>query len=409
MPKYRYVARDRAGKSSAGQLQANDEADLRNVLRANGLFLTQIKGVTGQQEGEESLASKDLFAKKPNLQDMVIATRQLATMMHAGMPMMETINLVGSQMVKPVLKNAFRDLERSVNGGESLSVAMGRFPNVFSKLIIAFVESGEATGNLAETLEAAALQLDREDNLRRKVKAATTYPKIVVAACVGTIAVMIIVVVPVFSQVYRQLGSQLPGPTQLLIAVSDFTTHFGIFILLFCIGGFFGFKKWSETDSGRRKLDRLVLKLPLLGEVLRKVAIARFVQTLAGALRSGVPVLHALEISGNMAGNTVIQDAITDATVKIRDGAPIAPELEKTGEFPMMVTRMLAAGENSGSLDTMLDEVNRFYDRDVEYAVDKLTRMIEPLMTILVGGIVLVILLALYMPVFNLGNALNHK
>jgi len=409
MPKYRYTARDRSGKSSTGQLQANDEADLRNVLRANGLFLTQVKGVTGQQEDEESMASKDLFAKKPTLQDMVIATRQLATMMHAGMPMMETINLVGSQMTKPVLKNAFRDLERSVNAGESLSVAMGRFPKVFSKLIVAFVESGEATGNLAETLEAAAIQLDREDNLKRKVKAATTYPKIVVAACVGTIAVMIIVVVPVFSQVYRQLGSGLPGPTLLLIAVSDFTTHYLIFIILFSAAGFFAFKKWSETDSGRRKLDRLVLKLPILGDVMRKIAIARFVQTLAGALRSGVPVLHALQISGNMAGNTVIQDAITDATVKIREGSPIAPELEKTGEFPMMVTRMLAAGENSGSLDTMLDEVNRFYDRDVEYAVDKLTRMIEPMMTILVGGIVLVILLALYMPVFNLGNALNHK
>ncbi len=407
MPKFRYVARDRAGKSSTGQLQAQDEADLRNVLRANGLFLTQIKGSTGHEDGTGA-GSQDLFAKKPSLQDLVIATRQLATMMHAGMPMMETLNLVGSQMTKPVLKNAFRDLELSVSSGESLSVAMTRYPKVFSKLIIAFVESGEATGNLAETLEAAAIQLDREDNLKRKVKAATTYPKIVVAACVGTIAVMIVVVVPVFSQVYRQLGSGLPGPTQLLITVSDFTIHWGWLILILGGAGSYFFKRFSETENGRRKLDILALKIPVLGVVFRKIAIARFVQTLAGALRSGVPVLQALYISGNMAGNTVIQDAVVEATVKIREGSPIAGELEKTGEFPMMVTRMLSAGESSGSLDTMLDEVNRFYDRDVEYSVDKLTRMIEPMMTMLVGGIVLVILLALYMPVFNLGKALNH-
>ncbi len=407
MPKYRYVARDRAGKSSTGQLQAHDEADLRNVLRANGLFLTQIKAASGEEGSGTSAGQMVLFAKKPTLQDMVIATRQLATMMHAGMPMMETINLVGSQMTKPVLKSAFHDLELAVSGGESLSAAMSRFPKIFSKLIVAFVESGEATGNMAESLEAAALQLDREDNLKRKVKAATTYPKIVIAACVGTIAVMIIVVVPVFSQVYRQLGSGLPGPTLLLIAISDLSIRFGWLILLLGGIGAYFFRRYSETDSGRRRLDTISLKLPVLGLTFRKIAIARFVQTLSGALRSGVPVLQALQISGNMAGNTVIRDAVETATVKIREGSPIATELEKTGEFPMMVTRMLAAGENSGSLDTMLDEVNRFYDRDVEYSVDKLTRMIEPMMTMLVGGIVLVILLALYMPVFNLGKALH--
>ncbi|MDR3688786.1 MAG: type II secretion system F family protein [Fimbriimonas sp.] len=408
MPKYKYVARDRTGKSSSGHLQASDEADLRNILRANGLFLTQVRGTAGQED-PNAAGSQGLFVRKPTLQDMVIATRQLATMMRAGMPMMETLNLVSSQVTKPTLKVAFRDLEKAVSGGESLSVAMSRYPKVFSKLVVAFVESGEATGNLAETLEAAAIQLDREDNLRRKVKAATTYPKIVVAACVGTVAIMIVVVVPVFSQVYRQLGSQLPGPTQMLITVSDFVTGYGWLVLLSIAALAFGYKKYAESEDGSRKLDIIALKLPVLGIVFRKIAIARFVQTLSAALRSGVPVLHALHISGNMAGNSVIRDAVVEATAKIREGSPIAGELEKTGEFPLMVTRMLSAGESSGSLDSMLDEVNRFYDRDVEYSVDKLTRMIEPLMTILVGGIVLLILLALYMPVFNLGNALNHK
>jgi type IV pilus assembly protein PilC len=330
-------------------------------------------------------------------------------MMRAGMPMMETLNLVSSQMTKPGLKGAFKDLEKAVSGGEALSVAMSRYPKVFSKLVVAFVESGEATGNLAETLEAAAVQLDREDNLRRKVKAATTYPKIVVAACFGTVAVMIVVVVPVFSQVYRQLGSGLPGPTLLLIAVSDFVIKYGWLVVLVIVAIAYAYKRYGETEAGSKNLDILSLKLPVLGLVFRKIAIARFVQTLSAALKSGVPVLHALQISGNMAGNDVIRDAVVEATERIREGSPIAQELEKTGEFPMMVTRMLSAGESSGSLDTMLDEVNRFYDRDVEYSVDKLTRMIEPLMTMLVGGIVLLILLALYMPVFNLGKALTHS
>ena len=408
MPKYKYVARDRAGKSSTGQLQANDEADLRNLLRSNGLFLTQVRGSSGP-DSTTGAGSPGLFVRGPTLQDLVIATRQLATMMRAGMPMMETLNLVSSQMTKPGLKGAFKDLEKAVSGGEALSVAMSRYPKVFSKLVVAFVESGEATGNLAETLEAAAVQLDREDNLRRKVKAATTYPKIVVAACFGTVAVMIVVVVPVFSQVYRQLGSGLPGPTLLLIAVSDFVIKYGWLVVLVIVAIAYAYKRYGETEAGSKNLDILSLKLPGLGLVFRKIAIARFVQTLSAALKSGVPVLHALQISGNMAGNDVIRDAVVEATERIREGSPIAQELEKTGEFPMMVTRMLSAGESSGSLDTMLDEVNRFYDRDVEYSVDKLTRMIEPLMTMLVGGIVLLILLALYMPVFNLGKALTHS
>jgi len=308
-------------------------------------------------------------------------------------------------MSKPQLKSAFADIEKSVSGGESLSVGLSRYPKLFNKLIVAFVESGEATGNLAETLESCAIQLDREDNLKRKVKAATTYPKIVVAACLGTIVVMLLVVVPVFSQVYGQMHSELPAPTRLLITVSDVGVRYGWLLFLLFGAASYGYKRYGETPTGKHNLDKLSLRLPVLGPLFRKIAIARFVQTLSSGLASGVPVLQALTIAGNMAGNTVIQNAVNDATIKIREGAAIAPELEKTQQFPQMVVRMMAAGESSGSLDMMLDEINRFYERDVEYAVDKLTRMIEPIMTMLVGSIVLVILLALYMPVFNLGAA----
>jgi len=286
---------------------------------------------------------------------------------------------------------------------------MAKYPKVFSKLVIAFVESGEATGNLDGTLEAAAIQLNREDTMRRKVKAATTYPKIVIFACVGTITLMLLLVVPTFATVYKSLHSELPAPTRLLIAISDIGVKYG-WLLLIPIGvGMYGYKRYAESLGGKRRLDIIALKIPVLGIVFRKIAIARFVQTLSSALGSGVPILQALTIAANTAGNTVIRDAVTEASNKIREGASIAIELERTGEFPMMVTRMLAAGESSGNLDTMLEEVNRYYERDVEYAVEGLTRMIEPAMTVMVGGIVLLILLALYMPVFSLGKALNPK
>jgi len=411
MPKYKYTARDGAGKSSAGQVEAIDEAELRRVLRQNGLFLTQIKtaekGATSEKTEEK--APQGFFDAKPSIQDLVIATRQLSTMMRSGLPMMEGLALVGSQTTKPILRYVFRDLERAVSSGQSLSVAMSQYPKVFNKLVIAFVESGEATGNLDGTLEAAAVQLNREDNLRRKVKAATTYPKIVVAACIGTIAMMLLFVVPVFAQVYKSLKSELPAPTRLLIALSDVGVKYGIFLLIPIGGLVYGYKRYGETPGGKRRLDIIALKLPLLGIVFRKIAIARFVQTLASALASGVPILQALTIAANTAGNTVVQDAVMEATNKIREGASVAIELEKTGEFPMMVTRMLAAGESSGNMDTMLEEVNRYYERDVEYAVENLTKMIEPIMTILVGSIVLLILLALYMPVFSLGKAFLGK
>jgi type IV pilus assembly protein PilC len=410
MPKYKYVARDNAGKSTTGQVEATDESELRRILRQNGLFLVQVKtrseglGGTGDPVKEDK-APQGFFDTKATLQDLVIATRQMSTMMRSGLPMMESLALVGSQTTKPILRYVFKDLERAVSSGQSLSLSMAKYPKVFSTLLVAFVESGEATGNLDGTLEAAAIQLDREDNLKRKVKAATTYPKIVVAACVGTVAVMLLLVVPVFATVYKSLKSELPAPTRLLIWVSDVGIRFGWFLLIPIGLGVYGYRWYQDTPGGKRRLDIIALKIPVLGPVFRKIAIARFVQTLSSALSSGVPILQSLTISSNTSGNTVIRDAVTEASMKIREGASIAIELERTNEFPMMVTRMIAAGESSGNLDAMLEEVSRYYERDVEYAVEKLTRMIEPLMTVLIGGIVLLILLALYMPVFNLGKA----
>lgn len=409
MPKYKYVARDRAGKATAGTIEAMDEMELRRVLRSNELYLTRFKGSGASQTTAEGVYRPSPMEAKPTLQEMVIATRQLGTTVRAGLPIIEALSIVGSQSNKPALRHAFRDIEQGVSDGQFLSAGMKRHPKLFPRLVVSLVEAGEVAGTLDHTLDVAADQLDREDNLRRRVKAALLYPKLVVLACVGTIAGMLLLVVPTFSKVYTSLHTALPAPTLLLMGLSAAVMRWwwaiaiviGVFVLLF--------KRFAATENGQRKLDRLVLKIPVLGSLMRKIAIARFVQTLAGAMRGGVPVLASLAISANTAGNSVIRDAIVAAAENVRDGATIAVELERTGQFPVLVTRMISAGEATGNIDTMLDEINRFFDRDIEYAVDKLTRMIEPLMTVLVGSIVLLVLLALYMPIFSLGDAFLNK
>ncbi len=404
MPSYKYTARDGAGKSSVGVLQAADEAELRRVLRANDLYVVRVKGGGAAPEAEGSYKPRPL-EPKPSLQDMVIATRQLGTTVRAGLPIVQALGIVGMQSEKPMLRHAFADIEQGVSDGQFLSVGMRKYPKLFNRLVVSLVEAGEVAGTLDHTLELAAEQLDREDNLRRRVKAALLYPKLVVAACVGTIAGMLLLVVPVFSKVYGSLHAKLPAPTLILMSLSANVLKYWWLGALIGAGLTFAFKRFAATEGGQRKLDRLVLKIPVLGSLLRKIAIARFVQTLSGSMRGGVPVLRSLAISAATAGNTVICDAVTGAAEHVRDGAPIAQELEKTGQFPVLVTRMIAAGESTGNIDAMLDEINRFYERDIEYAVDKLTRTIEPLMTVLVGSIVLLVLLALYMPIFTLGNA----
>lgn len=406
MASFEYKARDRAGKVVSGVLEANDAVELRRALRSRDLYLIQHGGTRGASQSSQGT---QIFEANPSLQDMTIAMRQLATMIRAGLPIIETLQIVRSQSNKPKLQRAFADIEVAVNSGESLANGMREHPKIFNPLVIALTEAGEVAGTLDQTLEVAAVQIDREDALRRRISAAIFYPKLVIAAAVGTVAAMLLIVVPVFAQVYGQLRAELPWVTRMLIQLSDFTMKYWWVALI--AGGmvYFGYRKYAETSEGRRRLDIISVSIPVLGDLIRKVAIARFVQTLAGALRGGVSVLRSLVISGQTAGNALISEAVMATTEAVRDGSTISKELERTNQFPMMVTRMIAAGESTGKVDEMLEEINRFYERDVQQAVDKFTRVIEPAMTVMVGAIVLFILLALYMPIFKLGEAFQQS
>lgn len=402
MAVFSYVARDQEGNQRLGTIEGRDLVDARENVRARDLYV-----VTIQQKADTSKQFSLFKKKKVKLGDLVVMSRQLATLFRSGISLLDCLYAASRQSESPALSAALEGVRLSVMGGSTLTDAMKQFPDVFSIKFIALAQAGEAGGVLDQTLEIAADQFDREADLQEKIKAAAVYPMIVMCACVGVVIFMLVFIVPVFATVYKQFNAQLPPLTTMLIVFSNILLTYWWLVL----GGVFACTKISKrfirTPYGLRFYHRLQLKLPLLGKLNRKVAVARFTETFAGAVTAGIPILQGLSVAGQTTGNVIIMDAIDRAAAQVQDGAPLAPSLEQSGEFPPMIVYMIASGEQSGSLDVMLAEITRFYSRDIEYAVGKLTRAMEPLMTIMIGVIVLFILLALYMPVFNMTHVIQ--
>jgi type IV pilus assembly protein PilC len=404
MPTYLYEARDSTGNLTTGFGAAKDEAELRATLRTKQLYLVKVRS---QEAAAGSSSSGLLRKRKVSLSDLVVMSRQLATLVAAGLSINEAIYGTAEQCENQLLAETLHQVRVDIIAGSTLSEAMGRHPKIFNESYIALVQAGEAGGVLEETLETAAVQFDKEAELRDKVKSAAVYPILVIIASVAVTLFMLIVVVPVFDKVYKNFNAQLPVMTQLLVVASRIVVSLWWVVLLAVIAAAIGLKRYYQTSQGRRVIDQIKLKLPLLGKLNRKIAISRFVRTFSAMSRAGVPILRSLTISANTSGNIILINAIQRVTQMVKEGSGISAPMENTGEFPSMVTRMIAAGEQSGDLDGMLAQIAKFYDRDIEYTVNKLTRLLEPLMTVVVGGLVLFILLALYMPVFNLGNVLR--
>jgi type II secretory pathway component PulF len=403
MPKFKYLVRDANGKASSGVLEANDHDELRRMLRVNNLFLTRYKEA-GRSGGDTTQQSSSSLFSVVKGRDIVILVRQMATLVRAGVPFNEGILSLEAQSDKPQIKQMLKEMHQGVMEGRALSDTMRGYPKIFNQLTVSLVEAGENTGTLDHSLFSAAEQLDREEDLRSRVKAAMVYPKIVVAAAFGTVALMMLLVIPTFKMVYVSFHGELPMATQALITISDFTVKFWWLLAALFGAAWYGFMSWKKTPRGSRIVDTYVLKIYIVGPLLRKVSIARVAQTLAIGLKGGVSVLRSLVLAASTAGNVVIRDAVMGTVNQVRDGSQMAEELEKTKQFPPMVIQMMKSGEMTGNLDHMLEEVNRYYEEDIKYAIDKMTKMIEPIMTVVVGSIVLFVLLALYMPVFNLGK-----
>ncbi|AIE83994.1 type II secretion system F family protein [Fimbriimonas ginsengisoli] len=403
MPNYQYKARDLAGNLTTGVVFADNDAALRTALRDSRLYLVDYK--KSLDGGDRGLGSGR--PRKVKLLDLVVASRQLATLVRAGLPIIETLATLRAQVENPTLSAALAQIQSEVMSGSSLHEAMAKHPKIFTRLCIALVAAGEAGGMLDKTLDIMADQLDKENQIQQQIKGAMAYPKLVCVACGGVIAFMLTFIVPVFEKVYTQFNAQLPSVTLLLVTMSNFVTHMWWMALMLIFLFIKAIKGFRATKPGTKFFDTMALKMPIFGPIMRKIAIGRFAQTFAGSTRSGIPILNALAVCADTSGNTIIHAAIMKVASQVSEGAPLAPSLDETGQFPPMVTRMIAAGEKSGNLDEMLDEIAKFYSRDVDYAVEKMTKLLEPLMTIVVGGIVLFVLLALYMPVFSLSKVIK--
>lgn len=409
MPTFTYTARDRNGNAIQGVVISSDVDTVRELLRERDLFLTSAvpQGGSSEQQGTRARGQ----GRRIRINDMVVMSRQLATLVRAGLPINESLFTVAAQTENLYLRQVVMDVRQNILRGSTFTEAVSRHPAVFPELYVALIRAGEAGGVLEETLETAAEQFDKEAELRERVRAAFTYPLVVVLTACFVVAFLVLFIIPEFAKVYEMFQTELPAITQLLVSISKAATiwYMDMIALLAGIGGFFGIRRYISTPRGRKQWDSLKLRAWIFGKLNRKIAIARLTRTLAAMLRAGVPILQALTISARVSNNVIIIEAMNRVAEFVQQGARLWMPMEQTGQFPPMVTRMIAAGEESGNLDEMLAELTRFYDRDVQYTVEKLTKLLEPALTVVVGGIVLFVLLALYMPIFNLPNVIRAK
>ena len=412
MPTFQYTARDRNGNPVQGVVMSADVDTVREILRERELFLTsavpQANATTSNQEAGSVRAKNK--GKRAKIGDIVVMSRQLATLVRAGLPLNECLYTVALQSDNIYLREVLQQVRRDILSGSNFTEAVSRHTDVFNELYIALIRAGEAGGVLDETLETAAEQFDKEAELREKVRSAFTYPIIVIVVAILVIGFLVLVVIPQFASFYASFRAQLPAITMLLLNISKvaMNPYFELLLWTLIIGAALFVRQSIKTPRGREVWDRLKLKMPLFGVLNRKIAVARMTRTLAAMVRAGVPILQSLAISARVSNNVIITAAMARVAEFVQQGARLWMPMEQTGEFPPLVTRMIAAGEESGNLDEMLAELTKFYDRDIEYTVQKLTKLLEPLLTVVIGGIVLFVLLALYMPIFNLTNVLKR-
>jgi type IV pilus assembly protein PilC len=395
---FTYKARTRQGEILQDILEGADTMAVASELRQQGLLIIDIK--------EQGVGQKDLLEpfKKVKLMDLVVFTRQFSTMINAGLPIVRALYILSEQTDNPKLKEVVVLVRKDVEAGLALSEALEKHPKVFSKLYVEMVRAGEIGGILDEVLIRVATQLEGDQELRRKVKSAMTYPTVVLILAVLAASFMLIFIVPVFAKMFEDLGGTLPLPTRVAMGLSDvLTSVFGILIYGSLIAGVLGFLRWKKTENGRRIWGRASLKIPLkVGDVIRKVALARFARTLGTLSAAGVPILQAIEITAASSGNWVMENALLKSRDAIREGIPIHKPLESEPVFPPMVTRMIAVGDETGDMDGMLGKIAEFYESEVDATVKALTSIIEPIMIVVVGGIVGGIIVAMYLPMFKI-------
>lgn len=411
MPKFAYKALNKDGKQVFGIVQSDSQALAINDVRSLGLYPTQVKEATKRDERKarkEKRGLNELYFGGVKQKQIVVMTRQLSTLIDAGLPLLRSLNVLVAQLKPSKLRDILREVGTDIQSGSTFSDALGKHPKQFDRLYVNMVRAGEVGGMLEVVLNRLAMFMERRAALKRRVKGAMVYPIAVILIANGIVGFLLVKVVPVFADIFKEFGSDLPRPTQILIAAGDFMMYKWWLLIIIVNSIIITLKVMSKSVAIKRVMDRIWLKTPLIGDLVTKVAVARFARTLGTLITSGVPILQALKITRETIGNSVIQHAIDKVHDSIKEGDTIAAPLDETKVFPAMVVNMIDVGEETGALDQMLVKVADIYDAEVEAAVEAMLSLMEPAIIIILGGIIGFIVIALYLPIFTLGDQISQ-
>lgn len=400
---YLWKGKTAAGEVIAGEMLAKSKNELMLNLRKRRVTLTSAKeksrGLSLPFGGMRGVSTKDL----------AVFTRQFSTMINSGLPLVQCLDILARQSEKEHFRKIISSTMRDVESGATLADALSKHPNVYSELYVNMVEAGETGGVLDVILARLATYLEKMDSLKRKVRGAMTYPAVVCFVTIAATVFMLVFIIPTFAKLYSDFGGELPGPTRVVMAISSFLRTKWWLLVGIILALVFGIRRYYRSKAGRAKIDRLALSVPVFGPVLLKSSIARFTRTLGTLVSSGVPILEGLEITAKAAGNSVVREAVMKTRASISSGQTIAEPLKQSGIFPPMVVQMISVGEETGALDEMLSKIADFYDEEVDTAVEAMTSVIEPIMIVMMGGVVGGMVVAMYLPIFKLVTVIVGK
>ena len=403
MPDFKYQGTNRSGSSVSGVMTANSKADLQNLLKRQQITPTKMS-----EKGKEF--NMPTFGGGVNAKELAIFTRQFSVMIDAGLPLVQCLEILGSQQENKFFQKVLINTRSMVEGGSTLSTAMRSSPKVFDGLYVNMVEAGETGGILDIILQRLSTYIEKNVKLQRAVKSALVYPVGVLTIAGLVIFLLLWKVVPIFATLFAGLGVTLPLPTKIVIAMSNFVgSYFGLLIVAAMVGGIFGLKAWYGTPGGKFVLDTIILKLPVLGLLMRKIAVARFTRTLGTLISSGVPILEGLDITAKTSGNAVVERALQKVRKALEEGKSLTEPLKDSNVFPGMVTQMIAVGEQTGAMDAMLQKIADFYEEEVDAAVKDLLTAMEPVMIVFLGVVVGGVVISMYLPLFTLIGKLSES
>ncbi len=404
MPKFNWEARNKSGQIQKGVMEADSVTLAETQLRRFGFT-----GISIKQESKGTAIKIPGFggAKKVDTKDLVVFTRQFATMIDSGLPLVQCLEILSSQQENKTFKDALCKVKESVESGSTFADALAKHPKIFDQLFVNLVAAGEIGGILDTILNRLAAYIEKAMKLKKQVKGAMVYPLTILSIAVIVVGVILIFVIPTFAKMFAEFGGELPAPTRMVISLSKFIQKY----ILVMIAAFFGLKyliqKYYNTPAGRKQIDQLALKAPIAGPLIRKVSVAKFTRTLGTMVSSGVPIMDGLEIVAKTAGNKIVEEAIYSVRQAISEGKTMAEPLAACGVFPPMVVQMIAVGEATGAMDTMLNKIADFYDDEVDDAVSALTAMMEPLLMVILGTTVGGLVVAMYLPIFKMAGAVG--